>query len=80
MVACQMLFARPDDHEMWPYHFSLRFLTVVRSLYVWSDGSLDLVANLFVDNMRKFFQKPLISMACIPLCRSAGKVRVLQDG
>ena len=25
-----MVCARPDDRETWPYHFSLRFVTVAR--------------------------------------------------
>ena len=28
------VFARPDDRETWPYHFSLRFSAVFMSSYV----------------------------------------------
>ena len=47
MVPFKMVFARPGDGETWPYHFSLRFLTVVRSSYGSIDSFLDLVVNLF---------------------------------
>ena len=29
-VPCKMVLARPDERESWPYHCSLRFLTIVR--------------------------------------------------
>ena len=29
-VLCQIVLARPDERETWPYHCSLRLLTVVR--------------------------------------------------
>ena len=47
-----MFFARPDDRETWPFHFSLRLLTVVMiEVFVLSGGLLDLVADLFVGIM-----------------------------
>ena len=49
-LPCKMFFARPDDRETWPYHFRLRFLTVCQEVFVWSDGSLSLVAGLLVGN------------------------------
>ena len=32
-VPCRMVSARPDEWEAWPYHFSLRLFTIVRSSY-----------------------------------------------
>ena len=29
-VPCKMVLARPDERETWPYHCSLRFITMVR--------------------------------------------------
>ena len=29
-VPCRIVFAMPEDLEMWPYHLSLRFFTMVR--------------------------------------------------
>ena len=29
-VPCRIIFAKPEDLEMWPNHLSLRFLTKVR--------------------------------------------------
>ena len=29
-VLCKMVFARPDKHETWPYHCSLRLFTMIR--------------------------------------------------
>ena len=29
-VPCRIVFAMPEDLEMWPYHLSFRFLTMVR--------------------------------------------------
>ena len=70
-VPCMIVLASPDDLVMWPYHLSLRCLTVVRrsswgpkacrvlfrisSLVMWS---------LYV--MVRSFLRHLISMACIP--------------
>ena len=31
-VPCRIVFAKPEDFEMWPNHLSFRFLTRVRSL------------------------------------------------
>ena len=31
-VPCKMVLARPDEWETWPYHYSLRLFTIVRSL------------------------------------------------
>ena len=31
-VPCRIVFAKPEDFEMWPEHFSFHFLTRVRSL------------------------------------------------
>ena len=30
-VPCRIVFAMPEDLEMWPYHLSFRFFTMVRS-------------------------------------------------
>ena len=30
-VPCRIVFATPEDLEMWPYHLSFRFFTMVRS-------------------------------------------------
>ena len=30
IVPCRIVFAMPEDFEMWPYHLSLRFFIVVR--------------------------------------------------
>ena len=32
-VPCRIIFAMPEDLEMWPYHLSFRFFTMVRSSY-----------------------------------------------
>ena len=30
-VPCKMVLARPDERETWPYHYSMRLFTMVRS-------------------------------------------------
>ena len=50
-VPCRIVFAKPEDLETWPNHFSFRFLTRVRSSVIFSNGCLDLSANLLIGNM-----------------------------
>ena len=34
-VLCRIVFAMPEDLEMWPYHLSFRFFTMVRPIAFW---------------------------------------------
>ena len=48
-VTCRIVFAMPEDLEMWPYHLSFRFFTMVRrSTCTPIKWILDSVANLLV--------------------------------
>ena len=46
-VPCRIVFAMPEDLEMWPYHLSFRFFIMVRR----SSCTLDSFANLLVRHM-----------------------------
>ena len=46
-VPCKIVFAMPEDIEMWPYHLSFLFFTIVMH----SSCILDSVANLLVRHM-----------------------------
>ena len=50
-VPCRIVFAEPEDLETWPNHLSFRFLTRVRSFPIFSNGCLDLSANLLIGNI-----------------------------
>ena len=50
-VPCRIVFAKPESLETWPNHLSFRFLTRVRSSVIFSNGCLDLSANLLIGNM-----------------------------
>ena len=63
-VPCRIVFAMPEDLEMWPYHRSFCFFTMVRRssctpIAFWIRNILDSVANLlvrhivFVGNVQK---------------------------
>ena len=51
-VPCRIVFAIPEDLEMWPYHLSFRFFTMVRRSSCNSSCILDSVANLLVEMFR----------------------------
>ena len=78
-VPCIIVLASPDDLVMWPYHLSLRCLTVVGSLWgpmacrvLFRSSSL-VMWSLYV--MPRSFLRHLISMACILFSVSAGNVQ-----
>ena len=48
-LPCRIVFVMPDDLEMWPYHLSFRFFTMVRRSSL--SCILDSVANLLVRHM-----------------------------
>ena len=48
-VPCRTVFAMPEDFEMWPYHLSFRFFTMVRRSSC--TPILDSAANLLVRHM-----------------------------
>ena len=50
-VPCRIVFARPEDLETWPNHLSFRFLDQSQEFVIFSNGCLDLFANLLIDNM-----------------------------
>ena len=50
-VPCKIIFAKPEDIETCPNHLSFRFLTKVRSLSYFSNGCLDLSANIHIGDM-----------------------------
>ena len=50
-VPCRIVFAMPEDLEMWPYHLSFRFFTMVRRSSCTPICILDSVANLLVLHM-----------------------------
>ena len=49
-VPCRIVFAKPEDHEMWPKYLSFRFLARVRRLSYSSD-CLGLSANLHIGSL-----------------------------
>ena len=49
-VPCRIVFAMPEDLEMWPYHLSFRFFTMVRRSSC-TPIALDSAANLLVRHM-----------------------------
>ena len=80
-VPCKIVFTRPDDLDTWPYHFSLRFLTVIRRSSYGLMACLILLRTAtlvtwYLYDMRNICRKHLISMACILFCRSAERVHV----
>ena len=50
-VPCRIVFPKPEDLETWPNHLSFCFMIRVRSSIIFSNGCLDLSANLLIGNM-----------------------------
>ena len=48
-VPCRIVFAKPEDLETWPNHHS--FLDQGQEFVIFSNGCLDLSANLLIGNM-----------------------------
>ena len=49
-VPCRIVFAKPEDLETWPNHLSFRLLTQGQEFIIFSNGCLDLSANLLIGN------------------------------
>ena len=50
-VPCRIVFAKPEDLETWPNHLSFRFFDQGQEFVIFSNGCLDLSANLLIGNM-----------------------------
>ena len=50
-VPCMIVFVKPKDLETWLNHLSFRFLTQVQEFVLYSNGCLNLSANLLIGNM-----------------------------
>ena len=49
-VPCRIVFAKPEDLETWPSHLSFRFIDQGQEFVIFSNGCLDLSANLLIGN------------------------------
>ena len=74
-VSCDVVLARPDDREKWPYHFSLCFLTVVRrssygpvACWILLRSSSLVTWSLY--EMRKMFRASTFLITCSVDCLS----------
>ena len=78
-VPCNMVLARPDERETWPYHCTLRLFTMVRrsscgQIACWILARTSSLVTWSLFEMCSILRKHLISMACIPLWSSAVRV------
>ena len=78
-VPCKLVLSRPDEHETWPYHCSLRLITMIRRpscgpIACWIFAHTFLLITWSSYKKRSILGWHFISMACILLWRCSVRV------